>query len=360
MLIKLIIISLLVVCVLTVNYYHKNNFNANNGISFDWIIIHAYGEESSSDASTKYLIYKNDKYGFNLEYPSSWTYREGKSDTLDKIELVNFVSNSNTYISISKSINNNEFRNLSDQQYLDKMIKKHEEECNQSASLDDPGIRCSNFKPLSSIVDPNGKYVSYVISYSYTDESSDRIVTDKSKLVIQIPDHDNIWNITVFSTIDDLPNHLEEIASTLNSFTILTEPKDMKSITSEDVQKGGGCLIATATFGSELAPQVQQLRELRDISLLQTASGTSFIAGFNQFYYLFSPTIADWERENPAFKEAVRITLTPMISSLSILNYVDMDSESEVLGYGVSLILLNMGMYFVAPAIVIHTVRKKF
>ena len=122
----------------------------------------------------------------------------------------------------------------------------------------------------------------------------------------------------------------------------------------------GGCLIATATYGSELAPQVQQLRELRDTSLLQTESGTSFMRGFNQFYYSFSPTIADWERENPAFKEFVKITLTPMISSLSILNYVDMDSEASVLGYGISLILLNIGMYFVAPVVVIHTIKKKF
>ena len=123
--------------------------------------------------------------------------------------------------------------------------------------------------------------------------------------------------------------------------------------------KGGGCLIATATYGSELSPQVQQLRELRDNSLLQTASGTSFMSSFNDFYYSFSPTVADWERENPAFKEAVKITLTPMISSLSILNYVDMDSEVSVLGYGISLILLNVGMYFVAPAIVIVGIKKK-
>ena len=123
---------------------------------------------------------------------------------------------------------------------------------------------------------------------------------------------------------------------------------------------GGGCLIATATYGSELAPQVQQLRELRDNSILQTESGTSFMNSFNQFYYSFSPTIADWERENPAFKEFVKITLTPMISSLSILNYLDMDSEASVLGYGISLILLNMGMYFVAPAVVIVGIRKKF
>ena len=123
-------------------------------------------------------------------------------------------------------------------------------------------------------------------------------------------------------------------------------------------QKGGGCLIATAAYGSELAPQVQQLRELRDNQLLQTASGTSFMKSFNEFYYSFSQTIADWERESPIFKEAVKITLTPMISSLSILNHVDMDSEASVLGYGISLILLNVGMYFVAPVIVINKVRK--
>jgi tetratricopeptide (TPR) repeat protein len=124
--------------------------------------------------------------------------------------------------------------------------------------------------------------------------------------------------------------------------------------------QGGGCLIATAMYGSELAPQVQQLRELRDNSLLQTASGTSFMSSFNPFYYSFSPTVADWERENPAFKELVKVSLTPMISSLSILNYVDMDSEVSVLGYGISLILLNVGMYFVAPGIVVHQIRKKF
>ena len=121
---------------------------------------------------------------------------------------------------------------------------------------------------------------------------------------------------------------------------------------------GGGCLIATATYGSELAPQVQQLRELRDNSLLQTQVGSSFMEAFNQFYYSFSPIIADYERENPIFKEVVKLTITPLPSSLSLLNYVDMDSEVEVLGYGISLILLNVGMYFVAPVIVISKLKK--
>ncbi len=121
---------------------------------------------------------------------------------------------------------------------------------------------------------------------------------------------------------------------------------------------GGGCLIATATFGSELAPQVQQLRELRDNKLLQTNSGSAFMSGFNQFYYLFSPTIADWERESPVFKEAVKLTITPLLTSLSILNYLDIDSEGEMLGYGISIILLNIGMYFVAPALLITGLNK--
>ena len=128
--------------------------------------------------------------------------------------------------------------------------------------------------------------------------------------------------------------------------------------TTEPETTGGGCLIATAAFGSELAPQVQQLRELRDNTVLQTESGTSFMAGFNQFYYSFSPIIADYERENPAFKEVVKLTLTPLLTSLSLLQYVDIDSESEMLGYGIGIILLNIGMYFVAPAVLIMKIRS--
>jgi len=124
-------------------------------------------------------------------------------------------------------------------------------------------------------------------------------------------------------------------------------------------QKGGGCLIATAAFGSEMAPQVQFLREIRDGTVLQTQSGSTFMTGFNQFYYSFSPAIADYERENPAFKETVKIAITPMLTSLAILNYVDIDSEEEMLGYGIGIILLNIGMYFIAPAVIIFKIRNR-
>ncbi|MBT6646280.1 MAG: hypothetical protein HOB51_02005 [Thaumarchaeota archaeon] len=122
---------------------------------------------------------------------------------------------------------------------------------------------------------------------------------------------------------------------------------------------GGGCLIATAAFGSEMAPQVQFLREIRDNTVMSTQSGTAFMTGFNQFYYSFSPYVADYERENPVFKEAVKITLTPLLTSLTLLNYVDVDSEQEMLGYGIGIILLNVGMYFVAPAAAIIVIKNK-
>ena len=125
-----------------------------------------------------------------------------------------------------------------------------------------------------------------------------------------------------------------------------------------DEKEGGGCLIATATYGSELAPQVQQLRELRDNQLLQTESGTAFMRAFNDVYYSFSPTIADMEREHPMFKEAVKIAITPMISSLSLME--NANSESEVLSIGISVIALNLGMYLGIPAIVIVGIKKKF
>ena len=137
------------------------------------------------------------------------------------------------------------------------------------------------------------------------------------------------------------------------------EPEPMMTSQPAEEKKGGGCLIATAAFGSEMAPQVQFLREIRDNTVLQTESGSAFMTGFNQFYYSFSPAVADYERENPAFKETVKLALTPMLTSLAILNYVDIDSEAEMLGYGIGIILLNIGMYFVAPAIIIIKIKNR-
>ena len=123
-------------------------------------------------------------------------------------------------------------------------------------------------------------------------------------------------------------------------------------IKSEPEPDDSGCLIATAAYGTELAPQVQLLREIRDNTLFSTTSGTSFMLGFNTVYYSFAPTVADWERESPMFKETVKTLITPMLSTLSIMSLADEGSEAEVLGLGISVIALNLGMYIAAPALI--------
>jgi peptidyl-prolyl cis-trans isomerase B (cyclophilin B) len=172
---------------------------------------------------------------------------------------------------------------------------------------------------------------------------------------IMFYDNEKFYTLSYSNGVDDFDSQLPRFNETIESFRIISSESNSEEI---PIEEGGGCLIATATFGSELAPQVQQLRELRDNTILATESGSAFMSGFNQFYYSFSPVIADLERENPVFKEAVKISLTPMLSSLSILNYIDIDSESEMLSYGIGIILMNVGMYFAAPVIIIYKIRK--
>jgi hypothetical protein len=153
------------------------------------------------------------------------------------------------------------------------------------------------------------------------------------------------------------PEPIAEVASTPNCGAGTESVNGIcQVIQTTEKSSGGGCLIATATYGSEMSQQVQLLRELRDNQLLQTESGTAFMGMFNDIYYSFSPVIADYERENPLFKEAVKLAITPMISSLSLMESAN--SESEVLSIGLSVIMLNIGMYLGVPAIVVIGIRR--
>ena len=208
-------------------------------------------------------------------------------------------------------------------------------------------------KPLTIFIDSPGKVT---ISVSNGEIATILGETTSGEFTIYHDDYNFVEGTMLIA------NHINDY--TLKEWTdvstfsknVSTEPA--KETTSVKSGNGGGCLIATATYGSELAPQVQQLRELRDNQLLQTESGSAFMSSFNEMYYSFSPTIADYERENPMFNEAVKLTITPMLSTLAIME--NAETESEVLGLGLSVIALNLGMYLGAPAIVIISIRKIF
>ena len=208
-------------------------------------------------------------------------------------------------------------------------------------------------KPLTIFIESPGKVT---ISVSNGDIATVLGETNSGEFTIYHDDY-NFMEGTML-----IANHINDYTlkewTDVSTFSKNIPTKSVTETTSIKSGNGGGCLIATATYGSEMATQVQQLRELRDNQLLQTESGTQFMAMFNDVYYSFSPIIADYERENPLFKEAVKIAITPMISSLSLME--NANSESEVLGMGLSVIMLNLGMYLGVPVVVVIGIKKKF
>lgn len=141
--------------------------------------------------------------------------------------------------------------------------------------------------------------------WSYSGPDRTEKLIDKSRYYVQLEISESAKEAET-GIIDPTPAESHEIfleeKLKMSSPEKSDEPTEIIEISEENPESGGGCLIATATYGTELAPQVQMLREIRDNSLIQTQSGKNFMNGFNAFYYSFSPAIADLERENPIFK----------------------------------------------------------
>ena len=134
------------------------------------------------------------------------------------------------------------------------------------------------------------------------------------------------------------------------------------SVGSSDVnvtKPKSGCLIATAAFGSELAPQVQFLREYRDNTILATAAGSSFLNVFNSLYYSFSPTVADAERNNILMQEAVRIGIVPLLAILQVGKTATVAvNELSVLTSGMITSSLIGAIYLWPAGLVMKSVRE--
>ena len=121
---------------------------------------------------------------------------------------------------------------------------------------------------------------------------------------------ENFYTLTYSSPEDSFEDGLYNFEAVLSSFEMPDEPP-------RPGPQGGGCLVATAAYGSELAPQVQALREVRDGLAASAPAGASLVAGFNAAYYAFSPAVADMQRESPAFGAAVRLAIAPLVWALS-------------------------------------------
>jgi len=312
-----------------------------------------------------YKIYKNTKYGFSFEYPAEVDHPL-KDYTPKKLvwKNVDTVANQKMWqqhldtwndvygVSYNVIVLDGSFgAGIPVAELVDYLMDSMLDGCRSDSNCD--------------ILDSNG-------NISYPKQNGPPVIDMRTKVLYQFENYESYlttnMRITVVSENYDFVT-VQQIVMNPESYGDLYYTDNYRHMANtlktsflsnsgetNTAQSGGGCLIATATYGSEMAPQVQQLRELRDNQLLNTESGTQFMGMFNDIYYSFSPVIADYERENPYFKEAVKLAITPMISTLSLME--NAKSESEVLSIGISVIALNLGMYLGVPAIVVIGIRK--
>ena len=123
-----------------------------------------------------------------------------------------------------------------------------------------------------------------------------------------------------------------------------------------------GCLIATAAFGSELAPQVQQLRDFRDGLALNTMAGSSFMQVFNAWYYSFSPAVADYERDASWLKNTVQVAIYPLLGildlSTAVYGLLGFSDEVAIVGAGLTASSLIGLVYFAPVSAALIATRK--
>ena len=293
---------------------------------------------NESPAPTEVGPYTNEKFGITFDAPEGWLIQEPEKTDPSVPDLVLIGSQVNGYNpAISITIDPRDERSFDDKitqskEFLQDAIDSGQVEIISEEKTTINGIEAFQKNAL-------GKFI---LSGNSVNISFKEVILATS---------DNFYTIT-YSNEETIFN------DNLGAFNDVVYSFSAESETNNETENGGGCLIATAAYGSELAPQVQFLREVRDNTLLSTESGSSFMSGFNSLYHSFSPAVADLERESPVFREAVKLFITPMLSTLSIMTLAEEGSESQVLGLGISVIALNLGMYIAAPAIIINRLRK--
>ncbi len=140
----------------------------------------------------------------------------------------------------------------------------------------------------------------------------------------------------------------------------LTSASSSKAFT---VKKESDCIIATATYGSELNPNVQFLRSFRDDTILSTFTGSSFMTVFNEFYYSFSPSVASVIADNSPLRDIMKVVLYPLIGILQVSSAVfSVFSFSPELGVVIagSVASSLIGVTYFLPLALILSFFKKF
>lgn len=313
---------------------------------------------ASPDAEAQ--LFENDALGFVIAVPAGWNIQEPSKFSANAPDLV--IHKSGPYL-VSPSV----VVVVSDtgEKTADEIFAEQAERLAELVDTSGAVILVSE----ETVV--NGHQAHRSIFESSVPFEGGVLDLKSQDLIIYGPER--YYSITFLGMTDGYDSEISMFEAAMDSFEIVATRSVAPAETPRDApiqdgvaqdesapdgtEAGGGCLIATAAYGTELAPQVQQLRELRDNVVGSTGPGAAFLASFNQLYYSFSPAVADLERQNPMFREAVKLAITPLMHSLAVLNYAGNDSEAEIVAYGIVAILLTLGVYVGAPVALLYCLR---
>lgn len=144
------------------------------------------------------------------------------------------------------------------------------------------------------------------------------------------------------------------VTQTITTVTTTTETSPTTTTTGRSTP----CIIATATYGSELAPDVQFLREFRDRTVMSTFAGSHFMTLFNAWYYSFSPQVAAYIASNPQARSTAKVVLYPLIGILrvSTIAYFAFGFLPELAVVSSGIIASSMiGLVYVLPIVALLT-----
>jgi peptide/nickel transport system substrate-binding protein len=202
----------------------------------------------------------------------------------------------------------------------------------------------ANALMIATLYDRDGRVVAIAKALAEAGRGNSNMTAgSEAAFGIAVTDKLQTYKATRYSLVVDSDQYLSDP---------VVLPASGPGISPPSNQTQSGCLIATAAFGSELAPQVQQLRLFRDGIALKTSAGSSFMNVFNAWYYSFSPQVADYERKAPWLQSTVRALVYPLLGildvSTSVHDSLAFDSELGIMAAGVTASSL-IGLLYFAP-----------
>jgi|GEM_PF-5368056 len=176
--------------------------------------------------------------------------------------------------------------------------------------------------------------------------------------------YDQVRQVLIYGEVYATQNGLSvliEKLTLLSTNVQFTSTSTTSSTPGSSPSSSPACVIATAAYGSALAPPVQFLREFRDQSVEKTYLGSQFMLAFNAWYYSWAPSVAKMEATDSGLRAVVRGLIVPLLGSLFVSRTVfsllaPINSELAILVVGVIASAL-IGLTYLTPILLVPALK---